>query len=660
MNKLFYAKLAFSNLKKQRSIYLPYILTSILSISMFYIMNFISANNGIDEIPGGDSMRSILILGTYIIGIFSTIFLFYTNSFLIKRRKKEIGLYNILGMEKKHIGKMMFYETIIVVTTSLIAGLFVGILLSKLMFMLLLKILHFSVPMGFTVSIPSLIITGILFLCIFFITLLSNLRQIHVANPIELLRGGNEGEKEPKTKWLLAIIGIGTLGAGYYIALKTDNPLSALTLFFVAVVLVMIGTYALFSAGSIALLKALKKNKTFYYKTKNFTAVSGMIYRMKQNAVGLANICILSTAVLVIISTTVSLYMGMEDVLGNRFPSDVLITVRDPADEMTDRIVEMTKETTKEYGMEVQNFYDYHYLAFAASKDGASFFTDYEQSNSTNGNVSQLYFITVEEYNRSQKSAFTVGDDEVMVYSYRGKYQENEFKIFDKKYRVRAHLQDFEAGGLNSAMITDSYYIIVKDKAVVEELYEKALSVYGENMSDPVYYIGFDLEGSDEEIIACAGAIQDKIRVDYPNAYLENKQESTESFYSIYGGFLFIGIFLGTLFIMATVLIIYYKQISEGYDDKERFEIMQKVGMTKQEVKSAIRSQIITVFSLPIIMAVVHIAFAFKMITKLLQVLNLTNVMLFFYCTVATIIIFAIIYVIVYGLTAKVYYRIVK
>ncbi len=355
MSKMFYQKLAVTNIKKNGKTYFPYILTCISTIAMFYIMNFISVNDGLDSMYGGRELKTILNLGTYVIGFFSVVFLFYTNSFLIKRRKKELGLYNILGMEKKHIAKLLLWETLFVAIISMILGLISGIAVSKLIFLVLLKILNFKVTMGFVISTNSIVKTVILFGSIFLLTLINNMRQIHLAKPVELLKGGQIGEKEPKTKWILTLIGILSLGAGYYIALTTEAPLAALNMFFLAAILVMIGTWSLFTAGSIALLKMLRKNKKFYYKTNHFINVSGMIYRMKQNAVGLANICILSTTVLVMLSTTVSLYIGMEDVLRTRFPRDISISAKNISKEKSEMINNLVKEQADKDNITLKN-----------------------------------------------------------------------------------------------------------------------------------------------------------------------------------------------------------------------------------------------------------------------------------------------------------------
>lgn len=662
MRKLFYPRLAVNNIRKNGRFYIPYLLTGVCTIAMFYVMCMISTNDGIKKMPGAGSLSSILFFGTVVVGIFAAIFLFYTNSFLMKRRKKEIGLYNILGMEKRHIAKILFFETVVTGIGTVIVGLFCGILLSKLIFMLLFRLLRFSVPMGFTISETSLIISSILFCGIFLLTLLSNLVQIKLAKPIELLKGGNTGEREPKSKWVLTVIGLLTLGAGYTIAIITESPLDAIGLFFIAVVLVIVGTYCLFVAGSIALLKLLCKNKGYYYQTGHFTAVSGMIYRMKQNAVGLANICILSTMVLVMVSTTVSLYVGVDDALKNRFPADIAITLLKPADGDMKIAIASAEAAAKKQNRIVSNLLNYNYLAFSAGRSGDAFTTDIE-NHTYDSKTSELCFLTVNEYERLGGSALKLDKNEVAVYDNRRQLGDS-FTLMGKTYHVAERLESFPIEGDYSAMLMNFYYIIVSDETVFDDIYKGQTAAYGNRASTITGYIAFDLDGSKDQKIAAykviAQAVKSAVVKEGRPVSTECRQATESDFYAMYGGFLFLGLFLGLLFLMATVLIIYYKQISEGYDDKERFEIMQKVGMSRDEVRASINSQIIKVFFLPLVMAFIHIAAAFKMITKLLSVMNLSNIPLFALCTAATLLIFAGIYGIVYFMTAKVYYRIVS
>lgn len=632
-------------------------LTCICITAMFYIMDFISVNHGLEVMSGGDQLKIILKLGTYVIGFFSVIFLFYTNSFLIKRRKKELGLYNILGMEKKHIAKVLFWENFFVALTTMALGLLLGIALSKLMFLVLLKILNFKVPMGFFVSTQSLIKTTTLFGFTFVLILMNNLRQIHLAKPVELLKGGQVGEKEPKTKWILTIIGLLSLGAGYYIALTTESPLAALSSFFMAVILVMIGTWALFTAGSIALLKALRKNKKFYYKTNHFISVSGMIYRMKQNAIGLANICILSTTVLVMVSTTVSLYIGMEDVLRTRYPRDISINAKNISKEKAEELNSMIKEQAEKEGTAIKNVVKYRSLDLATMQD-KNYFTDYHKDLNTN-NLGFLEFIPLSEYNDMENKSITLKEDEVLLYTYRGEIAEDSINILGNEFKIKERINTMTIDGIASSVVSKGYFVVVPDENTIKKIFSASTEAPGD-MKELSYYFAFDTDYDAEKEIALTKDINSKVKELSVDGNCEGLEESRVSFFSVYGGLFFLGIFLGALFIMATVLIIYYKQISEGYDDKERFEIMQKVGMSKEEIKKSINSQVLMVFFLPLFMAIIHIAFAFKVIVKLLEVLNLTNVTLFVYCTAGTIFVFAIFYAIVYVLTSKIYYRIVS
>lgn len=654
MNKFFYPKLAATTIKKNGKVYIPYILTCIGSIAMFYIIQSISINTGLDIMNGGKQLKMLLNLGKWVIGIFSVIFLLYTNSFLIKRRKKELGLYNILGMEKKHISKLMLYETLIIAVLTLVSGIAIGALLSKFMFLLLLKILNFDVTLKFYISKESILSTMLLFISIYAVMLLNNLRQIHLSNPVELLKGGNAGEREPKTKWILTLIGVVSLGAGYYIAVTTENPLSALNLFFIAVLLVIVGTYALFTAGSIAILKALKKNKNFYYKSRNFINVSNMIYRMKQNAVGLANICILSTAILVVLSTTVSLYIGMDDILKTRYPDDIMISISEVQPENIEKVNSIIETEMQKSGLTKTGALKHGYISeIAMQEDNKFIVANREESSITNMNI--LLFITADDYNQLEGKSVQLEQGEVLICADNNTLQGNSVEIFNKQFNIKGYIEDLKIKR-EMENIVNGYYIIVSDIDSINEIKVAA----GDEEKGINYYYGLDVEGSMEEQLELTNAIQSSLNNNSIKSSVEGIATARESFFSIYGGLFFIGLFLGLLFIMATVLIIYYKQISEGYDDKERFEIMQKVGMDKREVKKSINSQILMVFFLPLVMAVIHLAFAFKIITSLLKIFNLTNINLFVICTTSTILVFAIFYIVVYYATSKVYYRIVQ
>jgi len=634
---------------------MPYILMNIGIITLFYIMHAISVNEGLEVIPGSDALKAILTFGTYVIGIFSAIFIFYTNSFLIKRRKKEIGLYNILGMGKRHLGRMLFLETIFTAFICIALGLISGLVLSKLMYLILLKLLTYSVSIKFAISISSISLTTIFFAIVFLITLIFNLGHIHLSNPIELLKGSNVGEREPKTKWLMTLIGVLALGSGYTIAQLVEAPLEALLIFFIAVILVMIGTYLLFTAGSIALLKLLKTNKSFYYQQSHFTSLSGMIYRMKQNAVGLANICILSTAVLVTLSTTVSLYMGLDDVLKNRYPKDVLINTYDVTEANTNAISEIIQYNAQAHQIKIEKEISFTSLFNIMTKEDTLFkSTDVYTNSTTNYGV---YLLSIDVYNRLSGDNLILKSDEAVIFTNSEDFGYPDLTLGDATFHIIKELDAFADITKNELVLSSEVYIFVKDFDYAISLFESQ-GIDIENSKG--YKISFNTSGTTENLSAFNSDLKDSVNRNVSVSYMESRLLSKKEFFSLYGGFLFIGLFLGGLFLMATVMIIYYKQVSEGYDDKTRFEIMQKVGMSHKEIKRTIRTQIVMVFFLPLVFAIIHIGFAFNVITKLLAVFNFTNTPLFFLCTIGTILMFTIIYLIVFVMTARAYYKIVK
>ena len=631
-----------TNLKNNRKTYVPYIFTGVLTVMMFYIIDALSKGKGITQ----NTLKICLQYATGVLIVFAVIFLFYTNSFLIKRRKKEIGVYNILGMGKRHIARMMALETILTAGISILGGLVFGIIFGKLMYLLLLKILHNSVDMQFSVNGTAIVQTIILFAGIFLLTYLYNILQIQLVNPVELLHGGNQGEKEPKSRWLLVIIGVAALGNGYWIALTTEAPLEALLKFFVAVVCVIIGTYALFIAGSIVVLKMLRKNKAYYYHPKHFTSVSGMIYRMKQNGAGLANICVLSTMVLVMVSTTVSLYAGMEDILDSRFPRDVSIVCNEADTNNEETLQRLIKEQCEKAGVKITDRVRYRYGSMNAVLKGNNL-EKVEQYYPDN-HFYYVEMITQEEYNRIEKQNVSLKEQEILTYTTNGKCGKKQINIAGQNYQVKKELSEMTSQPKRTAEMYKTLYIVFANAEQIERI-------------EPFSYADkFNLKGDDGKQKEALEQIQNEFYEKIPDGMMESCMLSRSSFYELYGGLFFIGIYLGSMFIMATVLIIYYKQISEGYDDRERYQIMQKVGMSKKEVKHSIRSQVLSVFFLPLVVAVIHVAAAFKVMTKILGVLNLTNVSLFAVCTIITIAVFAVFYIIVYSITAKEYYRIVN
>ena len=664
MNKGMYTKLAITNIKNNRQFYFPYLLTGIITVAMFYIMCALESNPGIQSMPGAKDLGLILRLGIGVIGIFAVIFLFYTNSFIIKRRKKELGIYNILGMEKRHIAKILSKEAFFTAIIAIGGGLVTGVLFHKLACMLLYRMIGFNGGITFSFSKKGVMITAILFAIVYLLTYIYDLFQVQLANPIELLQSGNKGEREPKTKAIMAVLGVLCLGTGYFIAITTKNPIKALTLFFVAVILVIIGTYLLFTAGSIALLKILRRNKGYYYQTKHFTSVSGMIYRMKQNAVGLANICILSTMVLVAVSTTVSLYVGIEDIMKERYPNEITISAYyDTGAPAEDSIAPIVEKSVKESGGKIRHEEDYLELYFAAIKDQGQYSLDKEKVKTAGDRVSGFVVLTREDCKKKYNEEIPeLAENEVALFTIK-KTDMDTLVLENRSYHVKEikqfeNTEDFET---IADMMDEYYYVIVNDVQDMERLWQLQKDIYQENSSSISRQVRLDIDGDSEQKKECFENIKTALGPEQAKAriLIDSRQSSLDEFYQIYGGFLFLGLFLGILFLMITVLIIFYKQISEGYDDKERFSIMEKVGMSNDEVKATIRSQVRTVFFLPILMAAIHVGMAFPMIKRLLSLFGLSNTALFAGCMAGTILVFALIYLLVFLKTSKTYYKIV-
>ena len=667
MRKGFYTKLAASNIKKNSRTYIPYIITCIITAAMFYIINSLSNNESIKKLYGGETILITLGYGTYVTAIFAFIFLFYTNSFLMKRRKKEFGVLNILGMEKRHISKVLLLENIYIAFITMLLGIIIGMVLDKAMFLILTKMLGAEHSPGFYISKEALIHTVILFGIIFFCIYLNSLRQIHLSKPIELLNGGNVGEKEPKTKWFMAILGVICLAVGYYISVTSKNPVESLSSFLIVVILVIAGTYLIFIAGSIAFLKSLRKNKRYYYKTKHFTAVSGMIYRMKQNAVGLANICILSTMVLVMISSTSSLVFGMNDLVKTRYPNDITIYSENINNKENVEALEKVQKVIKDSKSDVNNEIEYSYIVLAVLKNKNKFYVPEnfnKMSMSDLNKCNNILMTSLDDYNSINSENETLNDDEILIYSRRKEYEYSTIQLFDTKYSVKKKIKKpIDNGPFFSNNLTESIQIVVKNKSILDEMNNYLNENFKEELEEESalkYLYGFDINGSEDSKKSLYNDIKKLLKESNFIGDSECGQIQREGIKGLYGGMFFLGIFLGSIFTMATILIIYYKQISEGYEDKERFRIMQNVGMSHAEVKRSIHSQIMTVFFMPLIMAGIHVAFAFPIVKQILMMLNLTNTRLYIICTIVCFVAFTIIYAVIYSLTAKIYYHIVS
>ena len=682
MKRGFYRKFAVDCIRKNKRMYIPYILTCILMVTLFYIIQALSTNSNLDMVYGSEAIRYMLKIGTGLMIIFSTIFLFYTNSFLTKQRKHEFGIYNVLGLEKRHIARIILNETFIVAVISLVCGILAGILLYKLAYVGLLRLMDAEIPLGFEISKASILYTVILFAVIYLILFLNAFRQIRFSNTIALLRGSSVGEKEPRSKWLLAILGIVSIVIGYGISVSITNPLAAFGLFFLAVLFVVAGTYLLFIAGSIIWLKALRKNKKYYYKASHFINVSNMIYRMKQNAASLASICILSTMVIIAISTTLSLYAGTDNVMKTRYPREVNVNAylrtANYSDRYFDRAHTLLNDIAAEEGVSVSNEIYMTALGIGAQQEGDTFLTDESGISVNVNNICSLIFTSADDYGRLSGEQPVLDKNEILVYSNTGSpYPYDTLSLMGEEFTVADTLDNFPEQEAFSANVgLDVYYVVVDSTDTLLHFYDLQTNVYGDNASSIDYYCGFnvsDMSKSETIVKQFQNRYEDTQTAfeQQAGSGLENGSEllsvnaetrsgNRDSFLSLYGSMFFIGIFLSIIFLIATVLIIYYKQISEGLQDAKRYEIMQNVGLSKENIRKYIRSQVLMVFFLPLVVAGIHSAFAFPIVSRLLSVLAMGDVKYFIYCLIGTFAGFALLYIVIYLVTARSYYKIVS
>ena len=675
MGKLLYPRLAWQNIKGDRRFFAPYFLALLGNVAAFYIMTALAVDPGMSQLHGAMYVQSFCFMGMFIAAVFSAVFLLYVNGFLMKQRKKALGLYNILGMGKSHIAAVLFFETLFVGGAGIVCGLLTGLLFHKLVTLALYKLLRFAVPFGFAISWDAMARTAILFGVLIGLTLLSNLNKVRVSKPIELLYGGQVGEREPRTKWFMTLLGVLTLGAGYYIALRTTNGMEAIAFYFVAVFLVIIGTYCLFTAVSIFVLKALRRNKRFYYKTSHFIGVSGMLYRMKQNAVGLANICILSTMVMVMVSGTLSLYLGTQDIVNRQAPSDLTVLVRYDPDEAEPfdpaAMLRLQEGFIRDQGYSVSEDLIYSSFTFTVGRLPDSSYTTENDLVTLGTAITTIQVLTQDAYAAATGVSLGLeagevafdGEEDVLTIHWGALEGAGSFGRSD--LTVAQHLEESLSA---DAAVSDTSTLVVADTAALMELYENQKEAYGEDSSWMEWQASFSVDATDEELRAVQQAYNQYVRDDAVFAGTGKwwscgwtlRCDVEADAYGLAGGFLFLGIFLGTIFLMATVLIIYYKQISEGYEDKARFEIMQKVGLSREEVRASIRSQVLMVFFLPIAVAAIHILFDFNMVEKLLTLFQVYNTTLTALCTLGTVLVFFLVYGAVYLLTARTYYKIVE
>ena len=650
----FFPRLALVNLVRSGRFYGPYLLSCGFTAAMYYILSYLTCSDIVASVRGAGYLQGLMTIGVLVVALFSAVLLLYANSFVMKRRRRELGLYNILGLEKRHIAHVMVWETLYCAAASILGGLAAGVLLSKLVLLLLLRISRLPVEYGFEISLPAMGRTAMLFGVLFLLTLVWNLAGLLWSRPVELLRSASAGEREPRTKRLLALLGVVTLGAGYATALTVEDPFTALAYFFLAVVLVMIGTYCLFTAGSIALLKHLRNSPRYYYQPKHFTAVAGLLYRMKQNAVGLANICILSTMVLVTVSTTVSLYAGLEDSLDRMYPYDIDVVQSldgvppEETESVTTDTLERVQAAAAEAGRKVE------LLQWSTLLDTVGWYTGNTFTLLAQDGVStQIRVLTASDYGRLTGHTVVLEPDEVLVQAENLSLPET-FYMEDLPFHTAGTITDFPR--YNDAVFISNQEarlsLVVADGSVLSAVRDRD---FGDDCRE--FHVQMDLDGTEAEKLAFVDPL---LAADVNGVYsVVSRQDNALDLYTMYGGFLFLGVFLGLLFLLSTVLIIYYKQISEGYEDQRRYQIMRQVGMSPREVRASIRSQVLLVFFLPLGTAAIHILAAFPMLCKLLELFNLYDIRLFALCTAGTLLVFCGIYALVYGLTARAYHRIV-
>ncbi len=673
----FYPRLALQSIRKNRRLYYPYILTCIGMVAMYYILSFLTHSDSLDRFPGSDVVRSMLSFGTWVVAIFAGLFLFYSNSFLIRRRKREFGLYNILGMGKWNIGRILVWESCITAAISLLIGIALGVAMSKLAELCLANILQTETDYVLRVSGGAILMTCTVFGTVFLLLLINGLWQVRSASAISLLHSEQVGEKPPKGNWFLGLLGAVLLGGAYYIAVTVADPISALVWFFVAVVMVILATYLLFIAGSVLLCRILQKNKRYYYKASHFVSVSSMVYRMKRNGAGLASICILATMVLVTVASTASLYLGVEDILATRYPSEINMTFHMSSakamnDQNTDAIRSAIHSVCKQHAVEDIQPNDYRIATLAGLLTENVLEPDVRNVDgfvpTTLSTVYQVRFLPLADYNRTQNANETLNEGEILIALSDRSYPYDTLSIGSSAaFRVKKHLDAMPVHGNLDMNVVPTMCVVVPDLENSLEGLMHLADFNGDQMISFQWNYDFDTGLSNEQQAALSQDLE-KLRgtelcdpqYGITSYYYGDRADNRIGFYSDYGSLFFLGILLSIVFLFAAVLIIYYKQISEGYEDQSRFEIMQKVGMTKGEIRKSINSQLLTVFFLPLIGAACHLAFAFPMMQKILLCFNLTNTTVFTVACGISFLAFALLYVLVYRITSKVYYHIVS
>ena len=655
-------KLAVSNLIKNRKLYYPFALAVLLAVTITYLFYSLSLNPNIGKIRGGETISMTLALGMVVVTIASGIIVLYANSFVMKNRSKELGVYGMLGLEKRHLISMVFKELLIFGSLTLTAGLGLGALFDKLIFALLLKLMKMKVELVSTfqpiVFILVLIVFGAIFLGLIFI----NAFRIARMNALQLSREKASGEKKGRFLGLQTILGLISLGAGYYLAVTVENPLSAVLIFFVAVLLVILGTYLLFNAGITVFLQILKKNKRYYYQPNNMISVSNLIFRMKKNAVGLATIAILSTMVLVTMSAATSIFKGSETFKKVMNPHDFGITGQNIEKEDINKLLD---QYASDKGLTVTKKEVLTYSSFGVANQEGTKLTIFDKGQNRVQPKTVFMVFDQKDYENMTGQKLALSGKEVGLFTKNKELQgQKELTLNNQTYTIKEEIKkDFileHVPNQYNILTSDYNYLVVPDLKAFLDQYPNS-SIFNQ------YYGGMNVTASEEEQLKIAddyskfvNNFNRELNKEGSYVYGSNLADSSAQMSALFGGVFFIGIFLSIIFMVGTVLVIYYKQISEGYEDRERFIILQKVGLDQKQIKQTINKQVLTVFFLPLLFAFLHLAFAYHMLSLILKVIGVLDATMMLTVTLSICAIFLIVYVLIFMITSRSYRKIVQ
>lgn len=676
---LLYPKLAWQGIRKNAETYLPYLLMGILMVGVSYIMNYLTRPALMGALSMGGTTLMVLQMGKIVISVFSVIFLYYCNSFLIRRRMKEFGLYNILGMGKGNIARVMLWETLLTALLVFAGGLLLGLSLSRLVEMALINLLHadYTVPMELLYP-DGMTWVLLLFGGIYVLILLANLLRMRLSNPVALLKSENTGEKPPKANWFFGLIGLLILLSAYYVAAVSQSPLEALIFFFIAVLMVIVATYLLLVSGSVTLCRMLRRNKRYYYQTRHFISVSAMAYRMKRNGAGMATICILCTMVLVILTSTVCLYGGTDSMVDAICPQDINLTIgleaRDGEEnwKRLDAMQQMALDVTEEMGLTPENITSQRALVATGKVQNGDYgiITD---ADSLKANVLELTVYPLSVYEQATGETVTLADRELLYASFKTNETFSSMSFYGSAPYRMIHAEKELPKRLLSADYRSAWGCLVVFTNDAEAFRREITALVGKNSGEAMMMdrlaLHFDLASeadtdTQEKLVKTlrSEAMKSTGKDFYGMSSLsvDTRALCRMDYLSLFGGLFFLGMVLGPLFSIAAVLIMYYKQICEGYEDAERFAVMRKVGLTDAEIRRSVNSQVLTVFFAPLLMAGLHMLFAMPMIRLILGAFGLHNDSLFYGIGIGCYVVFAVIYALMYLLTSRRYYRIVR